>query len=302
MDALAFEPYTFEDGLQISLRKRYPDADISIFDVSKNNGVKLRALTIKKQNSNITPTIYIDGFMQRYERTHDMDEICEKIVEINENRSVENLDINMLRCFDNAKERICAKLINREKNTEMLAEIPHRDFLDLAVVYYISIEVCDGTASLLIHNGLVESWNVDEEELYNIAIKNMPKLLPVGVKSLFQVVSGMVDDTDVDIDEAIQGISESMYVVTNEMKTFGAAVLLYPGFLKQMADHVQSSFYIIPSSIHEVIVVLDTDELTDAEGLLEMVKHVNESVATEELLADNVYYYDRESDKIKALF
>ena len=300
--ALAFEPYTFEQGLEIKLNERYPDATISIFDVAKNNGVKLRALTIKQPDSNISPTIYIDEFSEQYERTHDIDEICNAIAELNEENAVEQFDLKSVLDFDKAKTRICAKLINKAKNEQLLKGIPHRDFLDLSVVYYICLENFEGTASILIRNDMLTFWNV-EEEIYTYAMENSPRLCPVSFVSIEEVLQMMPDSTLAFEDEETEDEKLRIYVASSEQQTYGASVLLYPHFLQQVADTVQSDFYVIPSSLHEILIVTDRNEQTNQNELLEVVQEVNfTTVSDEEILADNVYFYSRESGELKAFF
>ena len=300
--ALAFEPYTFEQGLEIKLQERYPDSTISIFDVEKNNGVMLRALTIKNPESNISPTIYLDGYSRQYEETHDLDEICDEITKLNEQNAVEGFDVNTILDFERVKGRICAKLVNRTKNAHLIEGAPHRDFLDLTVVYYVCLEQFEGVASILIRNDMLTRWNVDEEEIYTHAMENSPELLPVSFMPIGDVIKSMIESGTV-ADETFESANNLMYVATNTQRTFGASVLLYPQFLKQVADTVQSDFYVIPSSLHEVLIVPDWNIGLNKEELLAMVKEVNSTtVRDEEFLADNVYFYTRESDEIKALF
>lgn len=301
--ALAFEPYTFEQGLEIKLNERYPDATISIFDVAKNNGVKLRALTIKQPHSNISPTIYIDKFREWYESTHDIDEICNAIVEQNEENAVEQFDLMSVLDFNKAKTRICAKLINKAKNEQLLKGIPHRDFLDLSVVYYVYLENFEGTASMLIRNDMLTFWNVEEEEIYTYAMDNSPRLRPVSFMSIEEVIQRMPDCTLTFEDEETEDEKLRIYVASSEQQTYGASVLLYPHFLQHVADTVQSDFYVIPSSLHEILIVTDRNEQTNQNELLEVVQEVNfTTVSDEEILADNVYFYSRESGELKAFF
>lgn len=300
-DALAFEPYTFEDGLKLKLQERYPESNIVFQNVQKNNGVMLRAITIVNPDSNISPTIYLNDFKKQYEETHDIDEICNKIAELNEKHEAVEFDVDSVVNFSKVKTRICAKLISRERNRNLLKTVPYRDFLDLAVVYFVSVEEMD-FASILIHDNLLSRWGVTEEELYSCAMENMPKLFPKSFLPMTQVLRGMITDEFVD-DEILAKIDDVIYVATNKKKVFGAAVMLYPRFLEHVREVIGSNFYIIPSSIHEILVIPETKAGLDKEELLETVQTVNSTqVSNEEILSDNVYYYNSESKKIEALF
>ena len=300
-DALAFEPYNFEDGLKLKLQERYPESELLFHDVEKNNGVKYRALTITKLDCNISPTIYIDEYSRHYEETHDMDEICQQISEMYEKYGNVEFDIDSVVNFERVKTKICAKLINRVKNMSLLKYVPYREFLDLAVVYFISVEGI-GNASVLIRDGLVDRWGVTEEELYSCAMQNTPLLFPENILPMSEVLKDMLS-VEAMPEDAFAVIEDTIYVATNQSKIFGAAVLLYPRFLEHEAEALGRNFYIIPSSVHEVLIIPAEKIEQDADELLEMVKEVNTTqVSDEEVLSDNVYYYDREKNEVKALF
>ncbi len=300
-EALAFEPYTFEDGLKVKLQEKYPESSIVFQNVQKNNGVMLRAITIVNPDSNISPTIYLNDFKKQYEETHDIDKICNKIAELNEKHEAVEFDVDSVVNFSKVKTRICAKLISRERNRNLLKTVPYREFLDLAVVYFVSVKEME-FASILIHDNLLSRLGVTEEELYRCAMENMPKLFPENFLPMTQVLRGMITDEFVD-DEILAKIDDVIYVATNKKKVFGAAVMLYPHFLEHVRETIGSNFYIIPSSIHEILVIPETKAGLDKEELLETVQTVNDTqVSNEEILADNVYYYNSESKKIEALF
>lgn len=300
-NALAFEPYNFEDGLKLKLEERYPESSIVFQNVQKNNGVMLRAITIVNPGSNISPTIYLNDFEKQYEETHDINEICNKIAELNEKHEGVEFDVDSVVNFSKVKTRICAKLVSRERNRNLLKAVPYREFLDLAVVYFVSLEEMD-FASILIHDNLLERWGVTEEELYRCAMENMPQLFPENILPMSEVLKDMLS-VEAMPEEAFAVIEDTIYVATNQSKIFGAAVLLYPRFLEHEAEALGRNFYIIPSSVHEVLIIPAEKIEQDADELLEMVKEVNTTqVSDEEVLSDNVYYYDREKNEVKALF
>ena len=94
---------------------------------------------------------------------------------------------------ERVKGRICAKLVNRTKNAHLIEGAPHRDFLDLTVVYYVFLEQFEGVTSILIRNDMLTRWNVDEEEIYTHAMENSPELLPVSFMSIGDVIKSMIE-------------------------------------------------------------------------------------------------------------
>ena len=92
-----------------------------------------------------------------------------------------------------------------------------------------------------------------------------------------------------------------MYVATNVFKMNGACILLYDGVLKKFAEKIGSDFYILPSSVHEVIFVPANGDM-DARYLIQMVKEVNATeVAPDEVLSDNVYIYHADKDFVEII-
>jgi hypothetical protein len=97
------------------------------------------------------------------------------------------------------------------------------------------------------------------------------------------------------------GKRTKMYVISNEHKFYGAAVMLYPGFLADFAAQLAVDFYILPSSVHEIIVVPAQNEPQQNE-FLKMVCEINATqVAAEEVLADSVYFCEWETGMITVM-
>lgn len=210
-------------------------------------------------------------------------------------------DVNVL---EEIKERLIFTVINREKNRELLKEIPHRDFLDFAVIYRIVVkESWDGVSSMRVSNGLFERWGITEEKLFEIARKNMRRRMPVMKTSLADMMQSlmgkdMISPGDVS-EECEERQLQRMYMVTNRKKINGFGSVLYPDVLEKMCQILQCDrLYILPSSVHEAI-VMPQDLGMSPEELQEMVKNVNKDCVTEEeYLSDSVYGYSLETQEI----
>lgn len=269
-------------------------SEIEIKQVLKNNSVTLWALLFKDEKSNITPTIYLEPFYARYEEGAEMDDIVTMIAKsYQESRINEQVDFAFFKDWETIKSRVAYRLINRDRNTELLEKIPHKDILDLAKVYYVAVQECGG--SILIYNTHLEMWGVDAEELDAVAEENTPTLCPVCVKSMWDVVEEMMGELRTEK----ENVATDMLIMTNPSKVHGAAAILYPGSMEQMAERLQSNFYILPSSIHETI-ILPAKESDDPGQLIEMVREVNATMVNEEeILGDNVYFYDKDLKELK---
>ena len=251
-----------------------------LYTVTKNNGTRRTGILFKQEDSNLAPTIYLEEFYQKYLKGQQVPDLADSICSIyQEIRVKKTCDCQNLFDFNHVKEHIVYKLIRRDANEELLKQIPYEPFLDLAVVYYIQIDNTRfGSAAIQIRNEHLRYWRVEKEEIRRLAGKNTPRIYPV----------------------QIQQIVRFMYVATNEQCSLGAAVMRYPDFREKVRGMIGEGFYILPSSIHEVILVPESFGL-EPERMAEMVKEINQTgVAPEEVLSDSVYYFDGEEIRIVA--
>lgn len=251
-----------------------------LYTVTKNNGTRRTGILFKQEDSNLAPTIYLEEFYQKYLKGQQVPDLADSICSIyQEIRVKKTCDCQNLFDFNHVKEHIVYKLIRRDANEELLKQIPYEPFLDLAVVYYIQIDNTRfGSAAIQIRNEHLRYWRVEKEEIRRLAEKNTPRIYPT----------------------QIQKIVRFMYVATNEQCSLGAAVMRYPDFLEKVRGMIRGDFYILPSSIHEVILVPESFGM-EPERMQEMVKEINQTgVAPEEVLSDSVYYFDGEEIRIVA--
>ena len=251
-----------------------------LYTVTKNNGTRRTGVLFKQEDSNLAPTIYLEEFYQKYLKGQQVPDLADSICSIyQEIRVKKTCDCQNLFDFNHVKEHIVYKLIRRDANEELLKQIPYEPFLDLAVVYYIQIDNTRfGSAAIQIRNEHLRYWRVEKEEIRRLAEKNTPRIYPA----------------------QIQKIVRFMYVATNEQCSLGAAVMRYPDFREKVRGMIRGDFYILPSSIHEVILVPESFGL-EPERMQEMVKEINQTgVAPEEVLSDSVYYFDGEEIRIVA--
>jgi hypothetical protein len=289
------------------------DTKVSLNQVIKNNGLLLDSLTILPPNQLIAPSIYLNDFYQNYLQGESLESIYGKILQIYEdNKFPHTKEISHLLDFNQVKSMIAYRLINYQANKQLLCDIPHLAYLDLAVVFYLLIDDAEfGEATALIHNEHLTMWDIDTATLYEIATKNTPVLLPFEFTSMNQLITHLLleelkqNELEEDLDqihnllETLSSEEEQMYVLSNHKKYYGASVLLYPNVLEEIATKLQNDFFILPSSIHETIIVPFTDQL-EKETLQEMVKEINKTEVDEvDRLSDNVYIYSRDLHEIQ---
>ncbi len=285
---------SFLNQIREELEKRIgTDVKIKMQEVRKNNNVIYYGLIMQKAEHNIAPTLYLNHFYEMYQQGAGMEEILQRILEAYEGGEVkESIDMDFFCRFDEVKERIAYRLINAERNKELLEQIPHILFLDLAICFYYAFSHERlGEGMILIHNSHMDMWGADTKALKHLAEENTKRLFPPTMVSMKMLFTELLEE---------EGAPE-LYVLTNEKKCQGAAAMLYPNILEEMADKLGGNFYILPSSIHEVILLKERGD-ERAKDLRSMILEANSTqVATEEVLSDYPYYYDAKEKKVTVL-
>lgn len=312
MADMSFEEFKQEiaDNIKDHLPEEYQDSSVQLNTVHKNNET-LGAITITSTDSNVSPTIYLNSFYEDYQNGEDMDSIMDKIADIRVEHEVDkSFDVSRIMDFEQVQDKIAARVVGMEGNDELLAQRPHAEMDDLAVTYCVMLgEDANGSMSVPITNQLMETWGVTQEDLHQLAQTNQETLTPSTFKSMNEVMAEMMipqimDDMGVDRESAEQMISDMippddmMYVLSNEQKVNGAAALLDEKMMDQVAEKVGIDFYILPSSVHEVLIV-PAEVGMNLKDLENMVQEVNATqVAPQDRLSDHVYQYDNETHEI----
>lgn len=274
-----------------------PAHKVIIQPVIKNNGTIYDGLIILDPILNISPTIYLNPYYHRYLNGVSLEDICDDILSTyHEHLPKIDFDISLFKDFSKAKENIIMKLVSYSRNEELLQDIPYIRFYDLAIIFAVGVtNFMDEFATILIHNQHLSLWNTHLEELYSIALKNTPKLLSHRFNPMKELLKPFADSS-ISIPLEFQ-----MYVLTNRIKVHGATCITYPGLLKQLADIFEDNLIIIPSSIHEVLIIPEstTPKEYTIQDYNDMIEEVNETQLTDdEILSDHAYIYLRADEKL----
>lgn len=262
---------------------------VEVVTTLKNNGAERIGISIIDSGINISPTIYLEEFYHFHNCTQSLDYIAEEIISIYEEIKFDhNIDINYIKNFSLAKHSIGYKLICQWKNHELLEKIPHKNYLEFAIIFVLyldSVPNCQGI--ITITNELLDMWGKDVDDIYEIAHHNMPLLCPFSLVPMHEMVCELLDNSDSHILE-----DSPLYILTNEKRLHGASTLLYEDALEYAAKKIGESFYVLPSSIHELILVPESVS-PNWEDLDKMISEVNDTqIAPEEILGENAWYYD----------
>lgn len=273
-----------------SVRNELPDCEAEIRKVVKNNNVTLSGLTIKSKDINTAPTIYLEQFYESYQEGEDLDEVVNVILRLYEDsRLSEDYDLDFVEKYEEAKNHIYFKAVNQKLNKEYLSEVVFFPFRDLALVPYIMIDDdIFGNASVVIHNELFKLWNIDKDEFYSDVMYNMENNYEYEFRPIVDVLGAMADSFPREaFDEA------GMHVLYSKNRIYSAALIAVDGVMEKIASKLDSDYYIIPSSVHELIIVTADGEDCE-ETINNIILEVNDTVVSgEDILADHLYCYRR---------
>lgn len=269
---------------------------VYIHTAVKNNGKERKGITVSEKGIHISPTIYLEEYFQQFQEGKPIEKIVEKILQLYEEvKCSHSCEESLLQNYKELKGKFACKLIHRGKNEKLLNDIPYVPWMDLAIVVFVLLEVSPyGTATVLVRKEHLEIWGLTEAQLFDEAKKNTPILLPYQFcpmrKLLREICPYAVDEGEEE--------EESLYVLSNKLRSFGAASMLYEGILEKVGQKLGENYYILPSSIHEVIVVPESKSPVK-QDLEEMVREINETqVEEEEVLSDRVYYFSRKENRL----
>lgn len=289
-----------ERELKDYLPPQYQDSVVYSQKVNKVN--RTMDAIILKSDENIGITIYIDEMFERFVDTKDFETVMEDTVK-NALQNIKNVPDFPALNSENMRNNVVFQLVNTFQNEPLLRNVPHREMLDLSVVYRWIISAEEyGTASIMVTNEVAQKMGVTEEQLFQLASKNTMRISPPVIESMADMMKELLvaDGMPEELVEAMvnDGFGRiPMYVITNSQKTNGAATMLYDEALQELGARVGSDFYLMPSSIHECIAV--PSYAGKPEELSEMVNDINLSqVSLQDRLSNQVYHYERNFHKL----
>ena len=269
----------FVSAVEVKVKQQVKEGiSVCIQTTMKNNGKNRVGIMVSEKGINVSPTIYLEEYFQQYQKV----------------RIEHAWETSVLQSFSKMQQKIVYKLIHAEENAELLEQIPHMCVLDLAIVFYVLLDVSkSGTATILITDDIVKMWGVEKERIYNIAHQNTKRLLPPEFQTMRSVVAELLGEETND-----QEGEDFMYVLTNEIRSFGAACILYDKVLEDIGNQLGENYYVLPSSVHEVIIVPESKSPNRID-LEDMIEEINDTqVEEEEVLSYRAYYFSRKENRL----
>lgn len=279
-------------------------AEVYLQEILKNNGVNRHALQILKLGERCSPSIYLESYYERYRRGEAWQDIMESIASYYwRNCGRLPIALDEVLSFTSIRNQVVYRLVNYDRNEQLLDEAPHIRWHNLAITFrWIAYRDEIGLASSLVTNELIKRWGVSAQELFEVARDNMQEQFPAACIPMEELLLQLNKDCSVPWsteDGAKEGCQ--MYVLTNSQKLNGAGTILYPGVLEKFGQEQKADIYLLPSSIHEMILIPAIQGIVEEE-LQEIVRHTNQEVlAVGDYLSDQIYYYDRQSKQIRLL-
>lgn len=292
-----------------AVKERFPEkVKIEIHKVLKNNSTELDGLVILAPEQKLSPNFYLQMYFEEYKKGVDIASLAKQIEETYYKVlcDEENLELDM--SFENCEEKIIFRLVSYDRNSLLLQTVPHLRFLDMAVTFHILLRQDEeGIGSVRITNQLSHTWDLDAEALFDLAKANTKRIFPQKAYSMTSMMKKILDfekngenQAGFDVGAAEQTLqADEPYVITNSNGINGASVILYTDILKEIGGFLGEDYYLLPSSIHEMLAIPVSAPMDEKE-MHEMVEEVNRScVVSEEILSDSVYRYDCKAETIR---
>lgn len=274
------------------------EIQICVQEALKNNGIRRKGFLMQESGRSVNPTIYLEEYYQQYQTGARLEDITEQIKALYREIQAKPLtgmaaNPEALYDYGQIQGRIMFKIINREKNEAFLKTVPYISYLDMAIVFYVLLDVEEaGAVTMMVTREHSRIWGKEDVELMMQAKKNAARLLPPELRTMQSVISEILTGRQ---EEAAE---DFMYVLSNQLRCLGAACILYDGVMEMIGDRIGENYFVIPSSIHEVIIIPESAS-PEYQGLNEMIREINATqVADEEILGEAAYYYERHQSRL----
>ena len=274
---------------------------VSFAETKKNNVGDKSGIQIRKKDSTIGVIVYIDGYIADIKNEMlNVDRAADEIVQQIEDKAVlggysdAQEFAKMVKSKESILENVKYLLVNKKWNEADLDSYPHKDYLDLAVLYEVRNK--NASMSVKITNDIMQNSGITFEELDEAANNNRDSYV---AQDMFSMMVSLMPISTEEIEEMrrAQTGGPQMYVLTNEWEAKGASALLYPELIEDIAQKENSDLIVIPSSIHQILMVKASGMNKD--DISQMIQEVNsQQVDEQERLSDHAYFYKRGSLQI----
>ena len=286
-------PQTLRDHITVEMR-----------EVIKTNDERLHGINLRIPGYDAVPTIYLEDFLKDYESGRPVKEIAQAAMDImregmNSAPCTDNISLR----YEDIEDKLVLQVVEAERNRERLKDLVYRPAENgfVMVAYVVVEENENGNMRFAVRKDMAENYNYDVDKLLDKAAANTQERYQPVLKDMGSVIlSGSCDLGGINPlkDDYTVSPDEVMYILTNENGLNGAGVLFYPDMKKRIGEILDDSYYVLPSSLHEVIIM--PEKLSPDIRVLEaMVKDANRTVVeSQDILSDRVFMFDREKNRM----
>lgn len=276
------------DKVKSQLQEKHPQMEIKVQPVEKLQGESYLGISVRPRAEAVSVILNIQPFYDQYrvDETKEASlfaEIASKLEQ--EAAKIPAFQVKDITQYDSIKDRLTMQMVPMEKNQAMLGKIPHKVIGDMATVYRIDVGKTEGfRGSVLITNDQLKKYGISAETLHGDAVKSQAAINPPVLRNMAEVLGFL-------------GYQEesSLWIATTKDGICGAVACQIPDFMEESTKTLGSSFYALPSSVHEMIFLPD-DGKVERKALETMVREINRTeVREEDFLSDQVYHYDSQA-------
>ena len=254
------------------------------------------------------PTYYFDDIYQSYLQDEDLNRELNNVSSSMKMAYIRSRSLLPKISIKNIRKNVIMELVNTDFAGAYLYDVPHRDFLNMSVVYRWVVNIDDtGVYSCMIDNDLLSAASLTEDELFENAVKNTKRLIVPQVKNFDTVVRKMMrrdGRSEAEIRNLIGKIDKErrIYVITNKHNFRASTAIIYKDVLRSIALKAESDIYIVPTSVNESLVVPVKTGISP-ENLQMMLDESNQYYlgGEDQILSDTLYFYSADSDQLSVM-
>lgn len=297
---MTFEEFKNEvkEKIRDYLPEKFRTGSVDILSINKNNGIVLDGMYIRTDSDRTIPTVYLKDFFIMHQKGECMEDILSHIARVYVEAQEEAPDFGEEDFrYENVKNSLTVTVCNAKMNQKVLRDVPHEQREDIALIYRVRVPVSEREMGMItVHSSYLKAWGIGEEQLKKDAWESMRRETPAVFQSILNILNGEQNGISLEGEGRTPFMeNEFMFILSNHDKVQGAVYMFDEKLMEKIAEKLNSNLIILPSSIHECIILRDTGEL-DMDDIRDMVREVNETqVEPEERLSDEVYRYSRES-------
>ena len=292
-----------KDNVKDYLPDSYQNGEIRIEEVAKNNGLRLTGISIPQGDQRAVPMVYLDSLYMEYVNGKNLDscvgDVADMRIEVQDKAAFINMGLPDILDYEKMKDKLQVRICDREWNEERLADKVVTEHGDFAAYYAVNVEENEGgIGSIPVTVNLMNEWGVTAEQIQADAVA-ADRNRGVVLMDMNEMIKSMIFGEEAEnlLNEKLdmETVENPMFCLTNESKMNGASLLLQEDIRKQIGECLGSDYFVIPSSVHEVLILPDNG-IFQVPELNAMVQEVNETqVERQEQLSDKVQFCDKKT-------